>query len=567
MSFLKAKEFLLSKLAPPHREQFLFVCICILTFLIYCPQIFLGELLKYDDISLVSPFYKLKSLSEYVEAIKTGQVLDVQPLRDLSFWIEVNIDQALGVKTFRLTNFLIWLLLLFRLREVLRLVGVRSVNLALIFVAVHPIAVSSVAWVSSRKHLLSALFIVLATEVLLKPHKPRSTVKAVFSYAASVLSQPINILWPIWVFFQRTSEDSSAPKRIHKFMTSLRNDFSLYLGLFLFALGGGLLNKFYYEGGSFIFNQVAPKFWEGGNELSLKFLVFGRYFMQLVFPWTPSVTSYYPGHPFGLVGLVLGPLFFWFLLKKTEAKSSLLWILFLSLPLLLMTLRMTSIYGVDTYLLVPLLGFSVLVGKLADVYLNRLPRFLWVIVLGCFGIQSFIHALAWRGNKPLAERAVFVEETPASLNMLAHEYILEEKWVEAVELGFRMVQWTGYADHRSVHVLGLSLYNDPHRSWEEKYAIFTRLNRRGFPPYEQYRASMLVQMDRIDEGLQVYNEILKGFDLSYFRASLFNTEKTLDDIEHLCRIFPKKQLCPELLERVQSVRQQSKPAADISFKN
>ena len=59
--------------------------------LIYSGVLWENPILKYDDSSLLSPLRHTQNLKHYFEQIKNGYVLDIQPLRDLTFWIEIQI--------------------------------------------------------------------------------------------------------------------------------------------------------------------------------------------------------------------------------------------------------------------------------------------------------------------------------------------------------------------------------------------------------------------------------------------------------------------------------------------
>ena len=92
-------------------------------------------------------------------------LIDVQPIRDVSLLADIFLLHHFGLKTFHLTNFIIWLgiliLTMILLSRLFRLTEIHYIVFALF--SAHPVFANSVAWISARKHLLAAFFILGAT--------------------------------------------------------------------------------------------------------------------------------------------------------------------------------------------------------------------------------------------------------------------------------------------------------------------------------------------------------------------------------------------------------------------
>src|SRR3954471_21385770 len=67
-----------------------------------------GRLLHYDDPILIEPLATMSSFGQWIDRYRENQIWDVQPVRDLSLWIDSKLTEASGFDTFHLTNLLIW---------------------------------------------------------------------------------------------------------------------------------------------------------------------------------------------------------------------------------------------------------------------------------------------------------------------------------------------------------------------------------------------------------------------------------------------------------------------------
>jgi hypothetical protein len=187
----------------------LFITLSLVIFFFQKDLIFNDPILNYDDHRLLDPLYQLNSLDpiHYIELVKSGKILDVQPLRDLTFSLDIKIKSLTGFGTHHLQNSVIWIIIIFLFQELLGLLKITNPvkSVFLVLYGLNPCFWNAVCWISGRKHLLSTLFILLSTNIFLKEIKKdngfklSAILKIITLFILSCSSQPINIGWPIFI--------------------------------------------------------------------------------------------------------------------------------------------------------------------------------------------------------------------------------------------------------------------------------------------------------------------------------------------------------------------------------
>jgi hypothetical protein len=365
----------------PARLRILFVALALAA--IYGPIVAGAPILSRDDHSLLDPLHQLHSPGEYVAAVRAGRVLDLQPLRDLSFWLDFELSRLVSHDTLHFTNVALWVLIVLVLRAVSR-----SDAVAAAF-ALHPVFVGSVAWISARKHLLTCLLILLATHLVEKLERRREALLAWLLYLASLLAQPIAVLWPAWVWLR------SRFSRIDR-----RRKLDL-LALACLPLTAAALwaNLHYYSRGT----KFAAA---GGAGISL--LSLGRSFFNLIAP-ARLAAMYDPASPFNLLGLLLLPLFAWVAIRRM-GQSAWLWLAYFAFPLAIVTARITNIFVSDTYLLLPGAGLAILLARSGAV--EKVSPVAGGAVLVALSLLSVREARAWTSDEALWQHACASEGAP-----------------------------------------------------------------------------------------------------------------------------------------------------------
>jgi len=170
---------------------------------------FSRPLLDYDDTEFIGPLDGM-SVSTYVNDWASKPEHYVFPLRDLTFAADFWLGRVLHVQTFWLVSFVLYLATLLAIGRIFSLFyRQRPVLVACCvgLIALHPLNVHMVEWLSNRKHLLVVLILAWATLKALRQRteKVAPTLRdwAVYfaAYLAAWLCFPTGILWIFWLLF------------------------------------------------------------------------------------------------------------------------------------------------------------------------------------------------------------------------------------------------------------------------------------------------------------------------------------------------------------------------------
>lgn len=437
-----------------------------------------------DDQVLLRPLQQSHSVADYLALWRAGQVRDLQPLRDLSFALDVAIGRATGWHTFHLTNVMLfvailalaWVLLVQRFGKTWLTRG------ALVGFAFHPIFVGSVGWISARKHLLACVLILGATALAapdLPERKARRGWASVALYVLSLLAQPIAVLWPVW----RAAVAWRPGQR--KAQLFAQTAVSLLVGA---AVSWANLQ---YYAGAFVAQTHSSKFVEAeGLGPTVSLLALGRDFFNCICP-IALATSYAPERIFNLIGLLLLPLFGWLMARLVGLRTAATWLGFFLFPLAIVTVKMTNIFVSDTYLLTPMVGLLTLVVAA----LQRVPEAArtaaavggGAVVLGLASLSVAL-APSWSSDAALWEHAYQTERTP---NVLAKEAFYRANagdFDAALDAALQLLDWQP-RHPEAAFVFARAVYLDPRHTPQEKLAA---LDAHPFddPWYHYFRANL-----------------------------------------------------------------------------
>lgn len=478
---------------------------------IYWEPVRLDPVLGRDDRELVEPLRSVRSVPDYLEAVRANVILDRQPVRDLSFWVDLRLGEWLGVGTLHLTNLLLWLGIVLVAGSVLRQLrpsswGSRAV---LALFALHPVFANSVAWISARKHLLAMLFLLLATRELVRLtaglHRGRgaAALRLAGWYALSMASQPIGLLWPLWAALWVWLQSPREARRAH---------LGVLLACVPVLLATAAVNLAYYSG-PYLLRYGNAKLTEGDSGVAV--LALGRYVFQLVAPLRLSV-QYYPGSPLNLLGALLAPALAFLAFKLGPRRDVAAWLAFLLFPLVLVTARMTNIFVSDTYLLLPGFGAAALATVLVHELGPRMtPRWrpaalgMAAVLLLAFGVGSWFQARTWLSDQALWEHAHATEPTPQTLSKHTQYLLADGKVEEALEQALLLKEWNP-GERRLPMLLSRSVFLHPGLSIPEKLRF---LETEGLPsPWTQYHAALLLGQQGDAERAFTLLQRLVGWD-------------------------------------------------------
>lgn len=415
-------------------------------------------ILTYDDKLLLTPLIEHSSVSSYVEAWQKGKIVDRQPIRDLSYLADIALKKVAPFWSFHLSNLLIGLLALyffFRLAQFYIEDKFLLVSTTLIL-AFHPSLWLTLSWISGRKHLLSFCFILLAT-LSLHYFKSERKLKILFvsilSFFMALLSHPIAILWPFWGAYFLKNEKANIKT-------------SFILPAFSLSALNAWTNLYYYQG-LYLKQGAAPKI-VSTFSFSESLLALGRYFYNAFLPFQVS-PHYYPGSVQNLIGLALLTLFIYLLFKFLPRQKTVLWLSFIIFPLLPVIGMQQNVFVHDSYLLLTLVGVSILSALLIRELPFEKKRVLPIlnILALLFLIQSYSVAQSFESENKLWERAWEIEETPFVLAQKANRELENKEFVSALQDVERLKNWN--PDHPLLSLLyPKAVFFSPQLTQEEK---------------------------------------------------------------------------------------------------
>ena len=486
-------EHMLSLNRLPIQSLFL-VFVAGLILFIYRPIIQSDALIMYDDNHLIPPIEQLHSFQDYLDAYDSGDIIDRQYVRDASFFLDAAVSRIVGFKTYHLTNVLLWLIFIYGVFLILQQFRVRwgLIYFFTLYFAVHPITTNSVAWSSSRKHLLSGLFTCWLTYLWIRFRNEKYSHwlwVCPLLYGLAIFSQPINIAWPAWAaayaFLWSTKPRGS------------RGNFSFHtqriviLGFCAgFAVLAAYVNLEYYASEAFRkFAQVDNKYVpEGWPAVVDRLRVYGRYVFQLTFPFRPSINPYYKKEVWmALTGWLLVPMW-WTLFRRAQLGRHSLWFLFMSLPVLVTTVKLIIQRGWDTYILTSLVGWVVLLALLSEYVLSHQALRSWMVkgaaalVLAGFMIVTTEQAASWVDEDKLDHRALVVERSPYTKMVYGRKLVnRRQNWPMLWTL-IKEVDEEEPNELNLPYVLSATIARDPGLTSEQRQTLFSK-NARKDPWY------------------------------------------------------------------------------------
>lgn len=396
-----------------------------------------------DDSLTVGVIDNLSHLGDF----KFNKTIDLQPIRDLSYLIDYQISKWMGFKTYHISNLICYLLAICGINLLFSLVlNIRQKILFLLMMVMvsSPLYVVSINWLSARKHLLAWLFVIYSTYFFLKK---RNLLSSIF-FILSLLSQPINCLWPLWVIF-------------HMYFVQKIKKFKEYIWpatlLILSGVWVLVTISYYYNDPQFSgYENVGLTY--NYNTIASIPTMFGRYFFNLIWPYHTSLL-YSVGSYENLVGLLALILFLFYLFKRHRNFETLSWLFFGILPLSTVTLHLVGVFVSDTYVLTTSVAFFMIVG----IVFTNLEKMIkpwekvFCLIMGIFiaasSISSYQDTKGWKNNQEILgkyaerEQSYFLwrlytkelllkNELGTAMNYIAFIHEFEEKNIKRTGSGF-----------------------------------------------------------------------------------------------------------------------------------
>ena len=486
----KSKNFFLS-------GAFYFFILLFLSFLLYWEPAYKAPILNFDDRQLLIPMSNIRSFSDYAVLWQENGIMDLQPVRDLSYFLEYRLADLFGMKVHpQAVNVFLWILACFFMMKIFRLQGFSDLEskLAGVFLSVHPAAVNSIAWSSGRKHILSLFFISIASFLWLRwlhSEKKTFSFSALLFYILSCLSQPINVGWFIWAGLAVFFHNDNISQRNEKMKKSA-------LPIILCTLAGIItvsFNLWYYSSSRYSVSLGTKFIDEGFAAVPNRFFIFGRFLFQLLLPFRPSITSYDPASMLSVAGIFLLPVFIYALWKlNRDRKTLLIWGIFILLPLATVNGPSNQHFGWDTYLLTPLIGWTMILGlTLKNIYehFKISQRTIFIIIFSLvfiFSVQTKIASNAWENDETLWKRAAETEGSASALagyikTNLSQKKNIHQLWPMALELQKKQPN-----EQDIPYIFGRMIFEDSELNQNAKEELFVRYEMKS-PWFIYYRSA------------------------------------------------------------------------------
>lgn len=436
--------------------------------------------LIFDDQNLIYPLLKVASVNDYFMLVKSGAILDLQPVRDLSFLINIHLNKLLGFSTFHWGNFILLLLILWQINKLLKIFNISEKNrIIIIFImSLHPIFGFSVAWISARKHLLSLFFILIASRNYLE----KKNVGIVLGwFILSLLSQPIHLFWPLALYcFDKFRNEKPIIKKIAvlssvSFLTLITN-YWLYSNL--------------NEKGNYLFqDKVINGLWS-----------IGRSMIQILIPYS-FPASYFEGSILNMLGLLLVALIFIAGMKKMGFKK----MFFASIIFYYCLIPTATFFIYTPYLLmmaIILISFGIIN------FPDRL-KLIFAIYLGSFSIFTLINLMPmWRSDKNLWEYSYKIEGGPKNTIHFAQEIVLDNPDY-ALELALSIYKNYNWYSEALPTLIGKSLHRAKALSVDQKLKIFADIGIED-PWFKYFWASTFLQARNYQQGTEMLYSLLQS---------------------------------------------------------
>jgi|LULL01.1.fsa_nt_gb hypothetical protein len=286
-------------------QKIFLLIICLLYLASYITP-FTSKALMVDEDVIIKPLEKVNNLSDYLSLFQDGKIYDFQPVRDISHYIDILIINLTGFTAFPLIhNIFLLIVTSVLLYYCLKFFFSTRVSIFLcFFFFTHPMIYNIYVAYTSRKHILSFIFILAAFYFFRKSYLNSSKEKVLSYtfYLLSLLSQPINALFIILkayiLFFEQREKITKVIYKIFPYFVS-----------FFVVIG---LNFYFY----YLFHTGRTGVVLGSTPFQLDRILlsislhYKSFFIPFFYSRFYSVTSY-----FNLTVLILLPLFLMFVYK------------------------------------------------------------------------------------------------------------------------------------------------------------------------------------------------------------------------------------------------------------
>ncbi len=453
---------------------------------VYFPYVQYDTMLNRDDNLLVPPMAKVDSLTGYVKAVADNSILDIQPLRDLSFFINLKIQEWTRFSGFHLFNLIFFLVAIFLVGRLLETLNFRKTTVlsGMAIYAFHPLMVSAVGWVSARKHSLAVVFVLLAIIDFFK--NKNITRKSTAWYFFSSLSHQIFCLLPFWIVFYAWKKKWKLDRRMMALMVILSWSVVILATI-----------------KTFLVNQANSQYLQPDYfaNVSRYVLSVGRTFTLVTLPVSISA-FYWQGSFWNIVGLPLLTGFLYLAYRNPRREELLSWIFLAVLAHLPTYITFIN----DTYLYLPLICVIVcLANFLENSKLSiRNQKILTTVIVVLLAVKTVNVSDMWRSTQNMWAESY--KNEPSPYNAIGLSGFLQDP-----REGLELLKWGAknynFEDPKLMSFFFTSVISAP-ISRTEKVRIFED-SMKDDPIYKRTFAFFLLEGDDkdIEKGKRILKEI------------------------------------------------------------
>jgi len=509
------------------REIFPPVSVFLIAVLIFSRSIG-NQFLPFDDALYVTDNAQVQqglTPASIAWAFTSGYIANWHPLTWLSHMLDTTLfgldprgHHATSILLHAVNSTLVYFLCL---RLSARRVG--SLAVALLF-AIHPLHVESVAWISSRKDLLSGFFWFLGLFAYIRYVKQpsrRGYAAVTAAFVLSFMAKPVAVTFPIVLLLLdywplvRFQQGGGAIGRRQALML-VAEKIPLFLLVFIFSAITYLVQK---SGGAM--DDLGPV--SLGARVNNAFCSFAGYLAHALWPVGLYIPYPHPGEgrplwqgaaAAGLVGALTALLV---LLRRTRPLLLVgwLWFLVISLP----TLGFVQVgfqAMADRYMYLPLLGLLVIVVSLAGDFLRVLPhrRRVTIALSALVGISLCVltwkQQMHWRDGIALFKHAIAVrpDNVPARVQLAVVHLMAGD--AAAAEEHLRIALETDPASAQAWSNLGSALRMQGKKSEaEDAFRRALTLDPAAYAPALNL-AALLGGAGKVDEAVAILERIVSS---------------------------------------------------------
>lgn len=495
----------------------------------YIPSLINQHRFFMDDEVLLRPIEQMNSILEYPPSF----LLDIQPVRDLSYWIDTNLSKAIGFETYHLTNTLLYFGIVFVVTLITQTLFSTSFSffVPIVLFGLHPLNTTTVSWISGRKHLLSVFFIMCSTYLFITYRKSRPklclSLTGLF-YLCSILSHPINVLWPVWATAYSWAKDKQE---------SFKKNAMLFCGLLIIGIFLIVVSLKYYDNIPGIAKRVSilPSL----ATFSVAPMAIGRYFFNIFLPFKLNL-FYSLGSFTNFFGIGIFSLFLLALYRNKKNPDVLLWVLMGSLPLAIVTLLTLTSFVSDTYIMTSLFSFLVaiiyMLRPIEEKIMGKLKYssvILAILSLSLAGHSIYRNHL-WSDSEKVFSKNLKSEKTEFLVKLYTRILLKQDRVKEALPHMVWLYYYWGAEnnDNELWNEFASDLYHAKVFQAADKVEIFERFpTKNHLPFFSYYRAMAQVKVG----NFQVAHKIIKGV-IPKIDLNESDNSKILAEAEQICQV-------------------------------